>query len=690
MPAPFIRLVIPFIAGIWLSEKLLPGNLHISSLCCLLLLAACIGLHILIRKQWQAVDQLFACCLQLLLFSLGWFSFCLNDLRQSRHWFGHHLDQSLLLVAEPVTLPSKGAKSARFLMEVKSVVLKNGEQLNSTGGFLLYLPLDQSGYLEPGARYLILPDRVKPLTSNRNPGSFDFAAYNRKKNIFHQLYANKNQLLQFPNQFDNTLRRWLTKAQLTALDAMDKTIPSPHHQLAKALLIGYREDVDNELLNTYSKTGVVHVIAVSGMHLGLIFMILQRLLVFPENRLPFTRWIKFGLVLAFTWFFAAVAGSAGSIIRAASMFSFILFAKLIRKPLSTIQSISLTAFMLLLSNPNWLWDAGFLLSFAALLSIVLFQKGWVNLYQYKNRLLQAVWELCAVTMAAQVLTIPVCIALFHQMPVYFLPANILAVPLSSLALIGTLLLWVSATAGFTLPIISSLTGYLIQLMNQGIQQISRLPGALISDINWTDSQVLVAYLLIISLSSWIQFRKPRSFLLALLFLTGFFALDLHKNRKQERQELLLVHHLPGKSILTIVNGKTGSYYLNRYSPTRHTALEDSKRIFGIQQLHYSSASLVRFRNETLAIPRSNADLEQQLILNPDYLLISRQVSTIEPLLTGEPGNTLVLLDGSLSENRATEWYRDLTNAGYQVHSTWRDGAYCKEFSGKPTNSRTEK
>jgi competence protein ComEC len=276
------------------------------------------------------------------------------------------------------------------------------------------------------------------------------------------------------------------------------------------------------------------------------------------------------------------------------------------------------------------------------------------------------------------------------MPVYFLPANILAVPLSSLALIGTLLLWVSATAGISLPLIGHLTGYLIQSMNQGIQQISRLPGALISEINWTDGQVLLAYLLIIALSSWIQFRKSGSFLLAMLFLTGFFILDLHQNWKQERQELLLVHHLPGKSILTIVNGKTGSCYLNRYSPGQHRALEDSKRIFGIQQLHYSPASLVRFRNETLAIPGSNADLEQQLIFNPDYLLISRQVSSIQPLLTSEPGKTLVLLDGSLSENRAIEWYRELTDAGYQVHSTWRDGAYCKEFSGKPTNRRPEK
>lgn len=690
MAAPFIRLVLPFIGGIGLGDNLLPRCIELSSAASIVLLLSCFLFHQLMQNQLQAFNLLFGCCLQFFLASLGWTSLLLHDIRHSTNWIGHQLNKQILIVAEPEALPSLGAKSARFTMQVKSVITKDGINQQRKGRFLLYLPKDQSGYLQPGTTYLLPADRLKTLIPNRNPGSFDFALYNRKKNIFHQLYLDSSQLVEFPATYENRYRKWLTSAQQIALEAMDSSIPVPHNQLAKALLIGYREEVDRELLDTYSQTGVVHVIAVSGMHLGLIFLILQRILVFPESRFSFTKWIKFLLVVAFTWFFAAVAGSAGSIIRAASMFSFILFAKLLRKPVSSLQSISLTAFILLLIDPNWLWDAGFLLSFAALLSIVLYQKSWVNLVSVQNPFMKAVWELSAVTIAAQILTIPICILLFHQLPVYFLPANLMAVPLSSMALIGTLAIWMIAAIGLTFPLLGTLTGYLIHWMNLGIEQISRLPGALIPDINWTSSQVMLAYFLLVVLTGWLKFRKPRLFIFSLILLTGFLTLRLSQKWNQAKQELLLLHHLPGKSILTIISGTTAHFYLNRFSPPTHKTLDDTRRHFGINTSQYATASIINFENQLIALPRNNRELVQYLELDPDYLLLNRQISSIQALLNRPAKRTFLLIDGSVPESRAAQWHSALSRAGYRVHSTWQEGAFCQSLSTIPPNPIPEK
>ncbi|MCG7753399.1 ComEC/Rec2 family competence protein [Flavihumibacter cheonanensis] len=690
LAAPFIRLVLPFLGGIWLGETLLPHRIVISSTIAIVFLSGCFLLHQLMQKQLQAFNLLFGCCLQFFLLSLGWTSLLLHDIRYSPNWIGHQLNQQILVVAEPEALPALGAKSARFTMQVKSVITRDGINQYRKGRFLLYLPKDQSGYLQPGSTYLLPADRLKKLIPNRNPGSFDFAVYNHKKNIFHQLYLDSSQLVAFPSSYENRYRTWLTSAQQVALEAMDTSIPVPHNQLAKALLIGYREEVDKELLDTYSQTGVVHVIAVSGMHLGLIFLILQRILLFPESRFPFTKWIKFLLVVVFTWFFAAVAGSAGSIIRAASMFSFILFAKLLRKPVNSFQSISLTAFILLLIDPNWLWDAGFLLSFAALLSIVLYQKSFFNLVAVQNPIMNAVWELSAVTIAAQILTIPICILLFHQLPVYFLPANLMAVPLSSMALIGTLALWMTAAIGFTIPFLGTLTGYFIHWMNLGIELISRLPGALIHDINWTHGQVTFAYVLLVMMTGWLKSRQPRLIFLSLVSLTGFLSLGLVQKWNQEKQELILLHHLPGKSILTIISGTTAHFFLNRFSPPRHKTLDDTRRHLGIETSHYTTASIINFENQLLALPRNNGELAQYLLLDPDYLLLNRQISSIKSLLNKSPKGTILLIDGSIPESRAAQWHTALTRAGYRVHSTWQEGAFCQSVSTILPNPIPEK
>ncbi len=680
MAAPFIRLLLPYCGGILLSEQVNSIPTFTSSLSCFTLLTLTICFHFLIKKQVPASTNLFGIFLNLLLVCTGIHQAIRQDQRQQSNWFGHQIENSLLLAAESETLPALGSKSARFTMKVKTQVLKNGQLNSAKGRFLLYLPLNQAENIQPGNLYLLPSEKLKTLNPTGNPGSFDFAEYNKKKNIFHQIYLNSNKLISFSPKISNRYKIWLTKAQKAAHKAMDNNIPQPHNQLAKALLIGYREEVDKDLLTTYSQTGVVHVIAVSGMHLGLIFLILQRILIFPESRFPVSKWIKFGLVLSFIWFFSAVAGSAGSIIRAAVMFSFVLFAKIIRKPLASLQSISLTAFLLLLIDPFWIWDAGFLLSFAALLSIVLYQPRIEKLIQPKHPLMKAIWELTAVTLAAQLLTIPLCITLFHQIPVYFLPANLLAVPLSSFALIGTLILWITELIGLPMPLIGQLSSTLINWMNLGITQISKLPGAVIQNINWSQSQVILAYLIIFLFSGWMKTRNQKLFLSLLTSCLLFACIQFYQNYQYRKQQLLLVYHLPGKSITALIRGNHSQFYLNQFSPSTHPAIPASMRVLGIKEKHYSTQKLITHQQQRIGIPHFQQELPVLLKTKPQFLLLTKNIHSLAPLLENKTQPGLIILDGSIPEIRAIRWSRQLKQAGIPVHNTWEKGALIKSLS----------
>ena len=187
--------------------------------------------------------------------------------------------------------------------------------------------------------------------------------------------------------------------------------------LAEALLIGYKDDLDKTLVQSYTNTGVVHIIAISGLHLGLIYWLLVQLLK-PLQRRKYMKWLRPVIIILGLWLFSLLAGAQPSILRSAVMFTCIVIGETIAKKTSIYNSLALSAFGLLCWNPYWLWDVGFQLSYSAVLSIIIFMRPVYNLLYVKNKILDFFWKINAVTIAAQILTLPLSIYHFHQFPVY--------------------------------------------------------------------------------------------------------------------------------------------------------------------------------------------------------------------------------------------------------------------------------
>ena len=233
---------------------------------------------------------------------------------------------------------------------------------------------------------------------------------------------------------------WLDLFRKKLLYVIKNYIPGKSaYSLLEALLVGFTEDLEPALMKSYADTGVVHIIAISGMHLALICQILQVILLGTGPKKS-GRWIKWTMLVVSLWGYSLLSGGSPSVIRAAAMFSLVLFAKTILREHSFYNTLAASAFVLICFDPYWLWDIGFQLSYAAILGLSLFSKPLRNLFHPQNKILAGVWNSTSVSIAAQILTAPLSVYYFHRFPVYFLIANLLAVPISSIVLAGGILL----------------------------------------------------------------------------------------------------------------------------------------------------------------------------------------------------------------------------------------------------------
>jgi competence protein ComEC len=277
-------------------------------------------------------------------------------------------------------------------------------------------------------------------------------------------------------------------------------------------MVGFTDDLDPLLLKSYADSGVIHIIAISGLHLALICEFLQIILL-TKTQNKSGRRIKLALMITCLWSYSLLSGASPSVIRAAGMFSLALFAKNIFREITLYNLLAASAFLLLCYDPFWIFDTGFQLSYAAVLSLGLFSKPIRDLFPLANKILDALWNAASVSIAAQLLTTPLSIYYFHRFPTYFLIANLPAVPLSSIILAGGILLCTLSPIHPLAQFIGWLLGILIKTLNGIIDHLSSLPGAVVPNLSLSLAGIIVLYAVIFCFYHFLK-RNKKPWLLA--------------------------------------------------------------------------------------------------------------------------------------------------------------------------------
>lgn len=550
--SPMLRIILPYGTGIWLQDTFdLPLTILLAGLA-LSILSVFIYNHLKSIPQYRA--RLFAGIIMLALPAFaGMLTLFLREPRNFNNWIGNlrpSVGGMLLRLSEDPQEKSRSYASSASIIQAGSP-----EHPMPVSGSIQISFLKDSSRLGLGEGDLIwinkAPDSIR---NTSNPGGFDYQKYLWRQGISHQVFLLRTEYCVVKKGTISLAGRALKSLRRIILHAIRTYIPGREEAgLAEALLIGYKEDLDKDLVQSYSNTGVVHVIAISGLHLALIYWLLGKAC---DKLKANKKLVRPLVILSGLWIFALLAGASPSVVRSAVMFSVIVVGELINRKANILNSLAASAFLLLAYEPYWLWDLGFQLSYLAVLSLVILAKPVYDCFYIVNPLLDNGWKLISVTLAAQVLTTPICLYQFHRFPLLFIFTNGICVPLSSLILVGELILccfsWLPAVASIT----GKLLFYLLQFMNSVVRYFDEYPISTFKPVQIDAGQTLLLYLCIATFLLYGRNRNLRFLMAAFFCLVCFCLLRLQSFQKAERQQKMVIYNSPGRRAIDYFNGRT--------------------------------------------------------------------------------------------------------------------------------------
>ena len=685
--APFLRLIIPFIAGIilqWYCKLPPPFGWIIFTTGLILLLLFNTRLHFR-QFYWGWMNGVF---IHSVLLSLGILIAYHKDISHAPNRINNYYHENDIVIAsieEPLSEKSNSFKANASVQQV----IENGIVHYVKGNIICYFQKDSSTKMLVYGTQILFNKPLQAIRNSGNPGTFDYKRYAVFSDICQQVYLKQGEFSILHQHKENGFQKFLYNTREIVVRIIATYVPGKKEAgLAEALLIGYKDDLDKTLVQSYSNTGVVHIIAISGLHLGLIYWLLN-LLLSPLKKRKMLSWLKPVLTIAGLWLFALLAGAGPSILRSAVMFTCIVIGESLERKTSIYNTLAASAFMLLCINPFWLWDAGFQLSYIAVLSIVVFMKPIYNWFYFKNKIIDLIWKMTAVSLAAQMLTVPVSIYHFHQFPNYFLITNILAVPLSSLVVLGEVLLCVVAIV----PAIATLLGltlhWFIQWMNGFVEHMESLPFSHWDGLYINTIQLIFMYAFAICISYWLLQKNKSAFLISLLCLFAFCSIRTYSFIEAGLQQQMIVYNVPRHQAIDFINGRhyyfKGDTALANDDFLQNFHLKPSRilhRINSTSQLAALSISpdCIFFGNKKIVMIDKEYNYSNAIKrIKTDAIIISKNpVLSVAGLINTFDCRQIVF-DGSNPQWKVNKWKADCAKLRQACYSVVDKGAFVMKM-----------
>jgi competence protein ComEC len=534
---PFVRVVLFFVSGI-LAGIYYPGN---ESQVITGLITAIIILTFLVlnRRRWiLRFNYLYGINLSLIFLLFGYVLVTIsNDSNNHNHLL--NFGEGSYYIGRVISSPQTTGDYVRVKIDLSAI--KDSSWHDASGNVLAYikLPLEyKPGY---GDKLIIkgFPQQVSPPL---NPHEFDYRRYLAYKNIYHQHFINSDkwQLIEPASGF--SLRRMSINARSFLEKKLTLYIQQPEElSVAKALILGKKEDLDTTTKEIYATAGAMHVLAVSGLHVGIIYLVLLGLLGQKQGRI--TRPLLVAIIVIPTlWGYAFITGLSPSVLRAVAMFSFLALAQVLNRKSASLNILAISAFILLLVNPYMIMAVGFQLSYIAVAGIIflypLFER-WLN---PSNPVLRFIWQITALSLAAQLVTAPLSAFYFHRFPTYFLFSNLLVIPAATIIVWGGLVLLTLGTVSSALGLLlGKMLSMIIWLVNQALHWITTLPNANIYSLTTTVFDTWILYGLIFIVMLFFTTRKWTYYWLAAGLLFIFSLNIIYTDIKQNKLKQLVFY-----------------------------------------------------------------------------------------------------------------------------------------------------
>lgn len=546
---PMLRLIMPLVAGV-VSMAFLLGKTNINfgyivaGLIVILVIAVAAGSF----ANYGRKPHLFGMFLSPVLFALG----ALLTVSVSNYIFPDYLTEEdfstqqtyLAVVADQ---PQIKGKSVKVVAEVADL------EKQTNGKVLLYFEKDPVSMALKYGQEILIRTKLQKVEGMGNPNEFNYARYLRFHDIIYRGYVKSDSWKFLANGKQGITGRLLDFRSKLITKFKEAGLSGNELSVASALVLGYRTELDKDLMSAYAGAGATHVLAVSGLHVGIVYVILNGMLKFMDRKRSL-RILKTILLVFLLFGYAGLTGLSASVFRAATMFSFVAVGRVINRNTNIYNTLAASAFCLILYEPMIIMQVGFQLSYLAVFGIVVIQPRLLDLTYFNSRFFDWAWSITCVSIAAQIATFPLGLLYFHQFPNLFLISNLLVIPAAGLILYLGFSLFIASIWKPTLLFFGFLLNTVISSLNQVVIWIEQIPYSVISGIDISTVESLMIYAIILGMIVFIV-QKQRFGLYTSLSLSVIFTiLQVVEVYNQKNQHFMAVYNVKKHTVVALVNG----------------------------------------------------------------------------------------------------------------------------------------
>lgn len=509
-----------------------------------------------------------------------------------------------------------------------------------------------------------------------NPNQFDYSKYLEDKQIYAQLYSEPEEI-RTGSVIEKNIWYYTSKLRTKIIHNLEENnFHKAELNVAVALIMGQQQDISPEIIRDYQYAGAVHILSVSGLHIGFILLFITYLLKpFPNTKRG--SFLKLIIILASLSLFGILAGLAPSVIRSVTMFSFVAIGMYLRRSTNIYHTLLVSVLLILLFQPSFLFDVGFQLSYTALFFILWLQPLLSNLWLPKNKIANYFWDILTVSFAAQIGAFPLSIYYFHQFPGLFFVTNLVIIPF--LSIIMALGVFVMTLASFNyVPIIpAKLLEWSIYYLDKIINSIASLEQFVIQDIPFNLYLLISIYLLIISSIIW--FKKPNfnKIVLVLITLIIFQVSYFETHWSMKNQQEWVVFNLKRNTLIAERHGEQVTLYANdsvlKASQKNKTLTSYLTGNFSSLKTKRKLQNIVFFNGNKILIIDSFGIYPKNI--NPDIIVLTQSPKINLERLFQTTRPKMVVADASNYKTIQKQWKATCSKQKIPFHSTSEKGYY---------------
>ena len=636
-----------------------------------IVISACILIFLSLTAYWQRKTLFFVFITWITFFLTGMILVYENDATNHTNYFEKHLKNTskVILAIDKVLKP--GNYHHKYVADVVQVDSKK-----TIGHVLLNIEKDSSPLLFHTGDLVFLKNKFQDIKSSLNPHQFNYKNYLAKQGIYQQVYATKQELLLL-DQTSTSFLGFIAALRLKIQQSLQQyDFSEDELAVMNALLLGQRQEISKELSDNYSKAGAIHILAVSGLHVGIILLILSFVLK-PLERVNKGKLIKLVLVILFLWFFAVLAGMSASVTRAVTMFSAIALGQFFNKRNAVEHSLIFSMFIILLWKPLFLFDVGFQLSYTAVFGIIWVQPVLYQLWKPTFFIVDKGWQLISVSVAAQLGVLPISLFYFHQFPGLFFISNLIIIPFLGVILgLGLVVLVLSYVS--ILPVfLEGFYGDVISILNKVVTFVARQEKFLFSEISFSVIKMIFFYLLIIlGFQLFLKLNTKRCFLFLGSILAFQCVFILEKYTIAQKSELIVFH----KSKNTIIGKRKGSSF-EVYHSMDSLQISSQKLLINYKvgenissQNYHKLSNLMYYKKQVVLIIEKDGlyDIKE---LNSPIVVLRESPKINLQRLAEKLKPAIIIADGSNYKSYIENWKATCKNLKIPFWTTYNQGAY---------------